>query len=104
MIHVIVFAKMKPGMVPQALEVYRTVVAKTLASEPGCLQYAPTTDYDLGLPNQEKDPDMIVVSARWKSIEDYKAHIAGPQHVLDFRASIKDLAEKITVKITQDAI
>lgn len=104
MIHVTVFAKMKPGMVPQALEVYRTLVAKVMAAEPGCLEYAPTTDYDLGLGNQEKDPDMIVVVERWKTIDDFKAHIAGPQHVLDFRASIKELAEKMTLKITEDAI
>lgn len=105
MIHVVVFAKMKPGMVPQALDVYRTLVTKTMANEPGCLEYSPTLDYDLGLANQEKDPDMVVVTERWKTIDDFKAHIAGPQHVLDFRAAIKDLlADKLILKITQDAI
>jgi quinol monooxygenase YgiN len=95
---------MKPGMVPQALELYRTAMTNVMSKEPGCVEYRPTTDYDLGLGNQEKDPDMIVVLARWKTIDDFKAHVAGPQHVSDFRAAIKDLAEKITLKVTQDAI
>jgi quinol monooxygenase YgiN len=104
MIHVIAFVSLKPGMRAQALSAYRVLVPKVLANEPGCLEYAPTTDFDLGLPNQDKDAEMIVVTERWQSIADFKAHIAGPAHVLEFRAAIKDCVEKITLKITEDAI
>ena len=104
MIHVLAFASIKPGMIERALEVYRVLVANVMANEPGCLEYSPTTDFDLGLANQEKDPNMIVVTERWKSIDDFKAHIAGPAHVVEFRVAIKELLEKTVLKITQDAI
>ena len=104
MIHVLAFASIKPGMVDKALEVYRVLVPKVLANEPGCLEYSPTVDYDFGLANQQKDPNMIVITERWKTIEDFKAHVDGPPHVAEFRAAIKDYMEKTTLKITQDAI
>lgn len=104
MIHVLAFVTIKPGMLDKALNVYRVLVPKVMANEPGCLEYSPTTDFDLGLGNQEKNPDMIVVTERWVSIDDFKAHIAGPAHVVEFRAAIKEFFEKITLKITQDAI
>lgn len=103
MIHVLAFVSLKPGMVAQALDVYRVLVPKVLANEPGCLEYSPTVDYDLGLPNQEKNPDMVVVTERWNSADDFKAHL-NAQHVIEFRVAIKDCLEKITVKITKDAI
>ena len=104
MIHVLAFASIKPGMVDKALEVYRVLVPKVLANELGCLEYSPTVDYDFGLANQQKDPNMIVITERWKTIEDFKAHVDGPPHVAEFRAAIKDYMEKTTLKITQDAI
>lgn len=104
MIHVLAFASIKPGMVDKALEVYRVLVPKVLANEPGCLEYSPTVDYDFGLANQQKDSNMIVITERWKTIEDFKAHVDGPPHVAEFRAAIKDYMEKTTLKITQDAI
>ena len=90
-------------MVAQALDVYRVLVPKVLANEPGCLEYSPTVDYDLGLPNQEKNPNMVVVTERWNSADDFKAHL-NAKHVIEFRTAIKDCLEKITVKITKDAI
>jgi len=104
MIHVLAFVSIKPGMLDKALDVYRVLVPKVLAAEPGCLEYSPTIDLDLGLANQEKNPDLIVVTERWKSIDDFKVHLDGPPHVTEFRAAIKACAEKTTLKITQDAI
>jgi len=104
MIHVLAFVSIKPGMVKEALDVYRVLVPKVMANESGCLEYSPTIDYDFGLANQEKNSDMIVVTELWKSIADFKAHIDGPPHVAEFRAAIKEYLEKTTLKITQDAI
>ena len=104
MIHVLAFASIKPGMLDKALEIYRVLVPKVLANEPGCLEYSPTVDYDFGLPTQQKDPNMVVITERWKSIDDFKAHVDGPPHVAEFRAAIKEYMEKTTLKITQDAI
>ena len=44
------------------------------------------------------------VTAVQMAIDDFKAHIGGPAHVVEFRAAIKDCAEKTTLRITQDAI
>lgn len=35
MIHVLAFASIKPGMLDKALEIYRVLVPKVLANEPG---------------------------------------------------------------------
>jgi quinol monooxygenase YgiN len=104
MIHVLAFVSLKPGMRERALSAYRVLVPKVIANEPGCLEYSPTTDVDFGLPNQDKDPDMIVVTERWKSLADFKAHVDGPPHVVEFRAAIKECLVKTTLKITEDAI
>ena len=104
MIHVLAFVSIKPGMMEEALNVYRVLVPKVMANEPGCIEYSPTTDFDLGLPNQETDSNMIVVTERWRSIDDFKAHLSGPPHVLEFRAAIKACLDKTALKITQDAI
>jgi len=104
MIHVLAFASIKPGMLDKALEVYRVLAPKVLANEPGCLEYSPTTDVDFGLPNQQLDPNMVVITERWKSLDDFRAHVAGPAHVVEFRAAIKEYLEKTTLKITQDVI
>lgn len=104
MLHVLAFVSIKPGMLDKALEVYRTFAPKVMANEPGCLEYSPSIDYDLGLANQDRNPNMIVVTERWKSIDDFKAHIEGPAHVVEFRSGIKELLEKTTLKITQDAL
>ena len=104
MINALVFVTIKPQMLEKALAVYRDFVPKVKANEPGCLEYLPITDYDMGLANQEKNPNLIVVIERWKSIADFKAHIDGPPHVAEFRIAIKEYLEKITMKVMQDAI
>jgi len=104
MIYVLAFVRTKPGMVSQALDIYRELVPKVMANEPGCLAYAPTRDVDLSLPNQDKDEDMIVVNERWKTIDDFKAHLNMP-HSIEFRSKIRHyLNERIIVRITQAAI
>lgn len=104
MIHVTAFVTLKPGALPAALDAYRALVPDVLAKEPGCLEYSPTFDLDLGLPIQDQDPNMIIVTERWMSADDFKAHVNGPPHVLTFRAAMKDCVEHTRVRITQDAI
>ena len=104
MIYVLAFVKTKPGMLAQALTCYRDLVPRVMANEAGCIEYAPTTDFDPCLPNQINDKEMIVVCERWKTIDDFKAHLTMP-HTISFRSSIRHcLAAPITVKITQPAI
>jgi quinol monooxygenase YgiN len=103
MIRVLAFVSLKPQTLASALECYRVLVPKVMANEPGCIEYTPTVDCDLGLPNQEMHPDTIVVTERWRSIEDFRAHLVAP-HSVEFRAAIKEYAEKIVVKVTQRAL
>lgn len=104
MIYVLASVKTKPGMVSRALDFYRVLVPQVMANEAGCLEYVPTADLDLGLPNQTLDHDQIVVTERWRTIEDFRAHLDMP-HSIAFRSNIQHLlAERITIKITQSAI
>jgi quinol monooxygenase YgiN len=103
MIHVLAFVSVKPQMMAGALDCYRVLVPKVLACEPGCIEYTPTIDCDLGLPNQELGPCTIVVNERWRSIDDFRAHLAAP-HSAEFRASIKPCIEKIVVKVMRPAL
>ncbi len=103
MIHVLAVVSVKPQMLSGALDCYRVFVPKVLASEPGCIDYTPTVDCDLGLPNQELGPDTIVVNERWQSIDDFRAHLAAP-HSAEFRAAIKRYIEKIVVKVMRPAL
>lgn len=103
MIYVLAFIKTKPGMVSQALDIYREFVPQVIAQEPGCEAYVPTTDFDLGLPNQDQDQCLIVVNERWKTIDDFRAHLSMP-HSIEFRSKIKNcLDQPITVRISQEA-
>ena len=104
MIYVLAFIKTKPGTVSQALDIYREFVPQVMANEPGCVAYVPTADVDLGLANQNKDKCMIVVNERWKTIDDFKAHLSMP-HSIVFRSRIKSyLDEPITLRISQEAV
>jgi quinol monooxygenase YgiN len=104
MIYVLAFVKTKPEMLSKALDLYRELVPKVLATEPGCMAYVPTTDFDPCLPNQSRDNGTIVVSERWNSIEDFKAHL-NMAHSIEFRSRIQHYLEQpISVRITQRAI
>ena len=104
MVHALVFVSIKPGMLEEALAVYRHFVPQVKANEPGCLEYLPIVDCDAGLTNQEKAPNMIIVIERWKTMADFKAHVEGPPHVAAFRSTIKQYLEKISMKVMEDAI
>jgi len=104
MIYVVASVRIRKEHLEQALDCYRELVPAVLQNEPGCLEYVPTVDVDIGLPNQEKDAGLILVSERWKSIDDFRAHLGMP-HCVVFRAKIELLlAAKITVRIGRSAL
>ncbi len=104
MIHVLATVLLKEGCLPDALDCYRYLVPQVLEKEPGCLEYTPTVDHDLGLVNQDKEPTRILVAERWQSETDFRAHLAMP-HCVEFRARITPyLAERISVSVTRPAL
>lgn len=104
MIHVLATVPVKQGCLPDALNCYRLLVPLVLAKESGCLEYTPTVDHDLALPNQRTNPDRILVTERWRSEADFRAHLAMP-HCAEFRARMRPyLAEAITITVTRPAL
>ena len=104
MIHVFATVKIRAGCLEQALDCYRYLVPEVMEYEPGCLDYVPTTDLDLGLPNQDRNGCTIFVSERWKSEEDFRAHLL-MAHCIEFRKRITPyLDEGIRVRVTQPVI
>lgn len=104
MIHVLATVLIKDGCLPEALDCYQYLVPQVLEKEPGCLEYVPTVDHDLGLANQDRVPARILVAERWQSETDFRAHLTMP-HCVEFRARIAPyLAEGISVLITRPAL
>ena len=101
MIHVVATVTVKPGRMADALALYRPLV-RAVEAEKGCRQYRPTVDVDLGLPTQRLDPDRIVVTERWETIEDFRAHLVAPP-VVAWREAIRDCLLGITVTVTREA-
>ncbi len=104
MIHVLATVPVKEGCLPDALDCYRYLVPLVLEKEPGCIEYTPTLDHNLELPNQSTNPDRILVCERWRSEADFRAHLAMP-HCAEFRARIRPyLADSITITATRPAL
>ena len=104
MIRVFASVSIRPGCLRQALDCYRFLVPAVMAKEPGCLEYRPLIDLDLGLANQDKDVDAILVSERWRSVEDFKAHLA-MEHCVAFREMIAPyLSRGIRIRVMQEAV
>ena len=104
MIHVFASVRIKPACLDQALECYREFVPAVMLHEPGCIEYLPTVDVDMGLSNQETNDSLIVVVERWKSVADFRRHLGMP-HSAVFRERIGPLlAEKITVRVARSAL
>lgn len=104
MIYVFASVRVRRECLGRALDCYRELVPAVLQCEPGCLEYVPTVDVDMGLSNQEKDACLILVAERWRSLEDFRAHLGMP-HSAVFRASMEPLlAAGITVRVAQSAL
>ena len=104
MIYVFASVRIRKGCLEQALNCYRELVPAVQEAESGCLEYVPTVDVPMGLPNQDNDDCRILVTERWKSLEDFRKHL-GMSHSAAFRTKIQPLlAERITVKIVQPAL
>ena len=101
MIHVIASIQVKPGQVPEFLEVFKANIPDVRA-EKGCIEYLPTVDADTGLPPQELDENTVTILERWESPQALRDHLATP-HMIAYRAKVKDLVTNLTLKVLQDA-
>jgi quinol monooxygenase YgiN len=101
MIHVIATVTVKPGKREEFLAVFKAIVP-TVRSEPGCVEYHPTVDFDLGHPRQVGPrPDVVTVVERWDDAPSLRAHLKAP-HMMSYRERVKELVVSTEMVITED--
>ena len=83
------------------IEIFKANIP-TVLEEKGCLGYMPTVDVPTGLPPQELNKNMVTIIEQWSSVADLQAHLTAP-HMLDYRENVKDLVEKLSIKVLQEA-
>lgn len=104
MIYVLASVPIKKECLQQVLDCYRDFVPAVLAGEPGCLEYVPTIDVVLGLPNQETNDSTVLVTERWRSVDDFRAHL-NMAHSVAFRKKMQPwLAGGISVRVLGAAL
>ena len=101
MIHVIATISVKPGCVPQFLEIFKSNVPAVKA-EAGCIEYGPTTDVETGMPAQIRDANSVVIIEKWMSLDALRKHLATP-HMLAYREKVKGMVSGTSLKVLQDA-
>jgi quinol monooxygenase YgiN len=100
MIHVIASITVKRGKVSD----YLAVLASTMPlvrKEQGCIAYVPVIDVDAKLPVQVFDENVVTILERWQSLEALHAHLGSP-HMLEYREKVKDLVERVSVKVLRE--
>ena len=61
-----------------------------------------TIDISTGLSLQELNNNVVTIIEKWDSVEDLQAHLSAP-HMLEYREKVKDLVEKMSVKVLKEA-
>lgn len=101
MIHVIASIRVKNGMIPEFLEIFKNNVPM-VRKEKGCIEYLPTLDIDAALPPQVLDEHVITIIERWESPQALHDHLQTP-HMLAYRKKTKEMVTDISLKVLQDA-
>ncbi len=101
MIHVIASVQVKKGKKQEFIKLFKGIVPK-VKKEKGCIDYFPAIDIKTGLPPQEMDENAVTIIERWESVGDLMAHLAAP-HMAEHMEKEKDLVEKASIKILQEA-
>ena len=101
MINVIASIHIKKGRLSDFIEIFKSNIPNVL-EEKGCIEYMPTVDIPTGLPPQELNDNVVTIIEKWGSLEDLRAHLSAP-HMLAYREKVKDLVDKMSVKILGEA-
>jgi quinol monooxygenase YgiN len=102
MIHVIASITLKPNTRDAFLTALKANVPAVL-SERGCQGYAPTVDFDSGLPAQSPlRPNTVVIVEQWDNMDCLHAHLVAP-HMTAYRETVKDMVIDTTLQILQTA-
>jgi quinol monooxygenase YgiN len=101
MINVLASIQLKPGKRAEFLPICKANIPNVRA-EKGCIEYAAAVDLDAGLDPQVLDEDMVTVIEKWESLDALNDHLGAP-HMLSYRDQVKDLVDKVTLKVLQEA-
>lgn len=101
MIHVLASLHIKPGRREEFLAIFKANVPNVL-KEQGCIEYVPAVDIHSGMATQAEDANIVTVIEKWASLDDLYAHMQAP-HMLAYGEKVKDMLEKVTLKILQSA-
>ena len=101
MITVIASIHVKPGNISQFIDIFKSNVPAVLAEE-GCIEYYPTIDVKTGLPPQELNENVVTIIEKWETPDALKNHLSVP-HMLAYREQVKEIVEKLTVKVLKEA-
>jgi len=102
MVYVVATVSLKPGVMPQYLELF-AANRKLVLAEDGCIDYTPTCDLPTGLAAQgEIRADTVVICEKWESLEALRAHLAAP-HMAVWRENVKSLVISTKLQVTKTA-
>jgi len=101
MINVIASIHIKEGRRAEFIDIFKSNIPNVLEEE-GCIQYMPTIDVPSGIAIQELNENIVTIIEKWASLENLQAHLTAP-HMLVYREKVKDLVEKLSLKIVEEA-
>jgi quinol monooxygenase YgiN len=101
MINVIASIRVKPGMLSDFLEIFKSNVP-SVREERGCIEYFPTVDIYADLPPQSLDENVVTIIEKWESLEALRDHLNAP-HMLAYKEKVKDIVEGVSLKVLQEA-
>lgn len=100
MIHVVAQVTLKRGTAPQFLREFRDL-AILVRQEPGCVDYFPAQDVNMGLQNQHLAPDRVTVLEKWASRKALESHLRSG-HMRGFQERIKDIVLDMNLTIVEE--
>ncbi len=99
---VIASINIKEGKLPDYLRILKANIP-LVRKETGCIEYVPTGDIETGLPAQVLDRNVVTILERWESLEALNAHLTSP-HMLDYREKVKDMVDRVSVKVLRELV
>jgi quinol monooxygenase YgiN len=100
MIHVVAQVTLKRGTAPLFLREFRDL-AILVRQEPGCVDYFPAQDVDMGLQSQPLNPDRVTVLEKWTSRRALESHLRSG-HMRGFQDRIKDIVIDMNLTIVEE--
>jgi quinol monooxygenase YgiN len=100
MIHVIASVRVKPGTVPDFLEIFTANMVR-VREERGCIEYFPAVDIDAQLPLQVLDENIVTIIEKWEDLEALRDHLES-EGMLDYREKVSGIVESVSIKVLKE--